>query len=135
MSQVGFETRFDVRKFDDAEQIVFGWANVSVRKDGTLVIDSEEDTIELADLEAAAYDFVLNAAATGDMHEGGVTGQLVESMVFTPEKLEAMNLPEGSVPAGWWVGFHVDDREVFDKVRKRERSMFSIQGTAIRERI
>lgn len=119
--------------FDDAQQNIFGWAMVSVRKDGTAVEDHQGDRIVIDELEATAYEFVLDARASGDMHDGGpVRGQLVESVVFTPEKLAKMGIPEGSVHQGWWVGFHVPSAEDYARVKK-SRLMFSIEGTAIRE--
>lgn len=133
MTQVSFDTRFDVAKVDTEQRVVFGWANVSVRKNGTLVIDSQNDVIELSDLESAAYDFVLTSGKTGDMHQGPALGHVVESMVFTPEKLTKMGIAEDAVPHGWWVGFHIDDQVQWDLVKKGERRMFSIQGTAHRE--
>ncbi|MCI8806493.1 MAG: hypothetical protein HFE59_11595, partial [Clostridiales bacterium] len=36
---------------------------------------------------------------------------------------------------GWWVGFHIDDAEVWEKIKNGEYRMFSIEGTAVREKI
>jgi hypothetical protein len=44
-----------------------------------------------------------------------------------------MGLPEDSLPQGWWVGFYIEDPEVYEKVRSGVYKMFSVQGKAVRE--
>ena len=65
---------------------------------------------------------------------GGVA-VLVESMVFTKEKQNALGIAEGTIPEGWWIGFKVTDPDVWDKVKDGTYSMFSIEGEAIREEV
>lgn len=132
-SKVGKE--FGIAKVDEFQNLVFGWASVSITKDGKTVVDSQEDIIEPDELETAAYAFNLQFRKTGEMHQGEAKGELVESFVVTPEKLEKMGLPRDALPIGWWVGFHIPDDEVFAKVRSGAYSMFSIQGRAIREEV
>lgn len=131
-------TPFQIAKTDEAERLVFGFANVSIAKDGELVTDLQQDIIEPADLETAAYEFVLKFRATGEMHDKGAVkgavGKLVESMVFTPEKLEALGLEKDAVPCRWWVGFKLEP-EAFAKVKDGTYRMFSIQGNAEREEV
>ncbi len=134
-----FAARLAVSKVDDSQRLVFGWAMVAVRKDGTIVVDHQNDAILPADLEDTAYDFVLCAREMGDMHDipgraikTGVLGSLVESIVFTPEKIAALGLPPDSVDQGWWVGFHVDDDGAWALVKSGDRRMFSIQGSCER---
>lgn len=124
-----------VLKFDDERQYVFGWASVAITKDGTQVEDLQGDVIDTADLEEAAYAFALDYRGTGVMHTGEAVGQLIESFMVTPDKLDAMGLPPDSLPQGLWVGFHVPDAEVFAKVKAGDFSMFSIQGDAVREEV
>lgn len=129
-----FSIDCEIQKFDDAENLVFGWASVSMVGD-SLVIDSHGDTIELEDLEQAAYDFAVTARESGDMHKGEAFGEMVESIVVTPEKLARMGLEfsKGEEPKyGWWIGFRLPPGE-FAKVRSGERPAFSIQGRAVRE--
>jgi Putative phage serine protease XkdF len=127
---------FQVAKADDAERLVFGWASVSVAKDGSEVWDSDSEHIPSGDLEQAAYEFVLNSRESGTDHDGGpVRGQLVESLVTTVEKQERMGLEPGSLPVGWWVGFHVDDDDAWSSVTGGDRVMFSIEGMAQREEV
>jgi len=56
----------------------------------------------------------------------------VESCVFTEEKQKAMGLLPGALPVGWWIGFHVDDDEAWEKIKNGTYKMFSIEGKAVR---
>lgn len=122
----GFEA---VQKNDD-QGLIFGWANVAVRKDGTVVVDSDGEHVPIEDLETAAYVFTLKYRATGADHAGEVRGELVESVVFTDEKIAAMGLAPDAVHKGWWVGFHLDNPADYEAVKSGDKGMFSIQGTA-----
>lgn len=120
---------------DDDEHLVFGWANVSINAEGDIPIDWQGDVTAPAVLEKAAYNFVLKHRTTGEMHEGGVVGHLVESVMFTKQKQESMGIPEGTIPEGWWVGFYVPDDDVVAKIKSGEYKMFSIQGKAKRLKV
>lgn len=131
MEQVSGEYR--VTKADDEDQNIFGWASIAVHKDGTTEVDADDDIIDIRDLELAAYDFVMDARGSGEDHNGApADAVLIESMVFTPEKIEAMGLPVDTVPQGWFVGFHVPDADAYLRA-KSEKAAFSIEGTAVRE--
>ena len=41
---------------------------------------------------------------------------MVESCVFTVEKQRAMGIPEGTLPVGWWIGFHISDDDAWERV-------------------
>ena len=97
-----------------------------------MVVDSEGDVVPIAELEQAAYDFVLWNREGREMHRGEAVASLVESMVFTPDKIALLGL-EGGVPMGWWVGFKVFDDEAWAKIKDGTYSMFSIGGRAKRE--
>ncbi len=114
-------------------QLAFGWASVVVDKLGRVVVDHDDDIIPVSELEKAAYAYVANKRGSSDMHQRMGIGTLVESVVLTQEKRNAMGIPPGEV--GWWVGFHVEDREVWEKVRTGEYSELSIGGTARREQL
>ncbi len=124
--------KIDIFKSDDEKQYAFGWANISVRADGEQLVDWQRDMIDPEDLEEAAYKFVELYREGGEMHERGGVAVLIESIVFTPEKLKAMGLPENGLPIGWWIGFHVTDPDVWKKVKDGTYSMFSIEGQAVR---
>jgi cation transport regulator ChaB len=129
------KTRIEIpiTKIDEAQNLVFGWANVSVGKDGEIITDLQDDQIDIDELEQAAYEFMLYFGESGVMHEGEAVGKVIESFVVTPEKLEKMGLPADALPIGWWFGAYIENDDVFQQVVKGEYSMFSIQGTAIRE--
>ena len=115
--------------------LAFGWANVSIRADGGLIEDWQEDIIEPEELENAAYRFVEFYREGGEMHERGGAAVLVESVEFTEEKMQAIGIPAGILPVGWWIGFKVLDEEVWEKVKDGTYSMFSIEGTAERAEV
>ena len=139
-----------VKSADAEQQIVFGWANISLSADGTEVVDSHDEAIGPEDLEAAAYDFVVFERTSGEDHNGDYEpdGVMVESMFFSKDKLRALatNPMTGilddtafqamtkAIPTGWWVGFHIPDTEAFERARA-EKSAFSIEGVAIREEV
>lgn len=129
--------KFDIIKSDSDKQLVFGWANIAIRKDGEQIVDYQGDMFDPEDLEEAAYKYVLNFRDAGEEHFAGYRkkGKLVESVVFTKEKMAAMGIPEGIVPEGWWVGFKVHDKDAWEKIKNGTYRMFSIEGAGIREEV
>lgn len=145
---------FQISKFDDAQNLVFGWANVSVAKStsiasgGHVIYDLQKDAIPPEELEKGAYDFVLDFRETDEMHKGAAKGQLVESMVFTPDKLvklatdptsgkvdeEALTVLKRILPCRWWVGFKVAPSS-YAAVKSGKFTMFSIAGEADRDEV
>lgn len=124
--------RIKIMKSDAEKMLAFGWASVSMRVDGEVIEDWQGDIIEPGDLEEAAYEYVRLYGEGGEMHERGGVAVLVESVVFTEEKMQAMGIPVGTVPTGWWIGFKVLDEEVWEKVKDGTYLMFSIEGEAER---
>ncbi len=138
-------TTFKISKIDEDQRLVFGYANVSIAKGtGDLIDDLQEDIVEPHELEKMAYGFVLDFREADEMHKGGAIGQLVESMVFTDEKLEKLatkldgtvdeevfNVLKAAIPPRWWVGFKLE-KAVFEKVKSGKYRMFSIAGDADR---
>jgi hypothetical protein len=129
-----FGTDFEVCKVDADQRMIFGWASVSAL-DGVEIIDKQDDIIPVKEMEPAVYDFVLNVRKHGDMHDEVGTGQLVESMFFTPEKeklgIVAKN-EKGQVVHGWWTGFYVESDRVWKDIKAGKRPEFSIGGSAKR---
>jgi len=119
----------DVTIAKSYKNYAFGWANVSIRKDGTQIEDYQGHLIDTDDLEETAYNFVLKGYTSGDMHASADSGELIESMIFTKEKMEKMKIPPGVIPEGWWVGFKLPPEHA-ELVRSGKRSMFSIEGSA-----
>lgn len=122
----------EIAKYYDDEQLVFGWASVAKDAKGKRPLDWQNDYIDAEDLEPAVYKFNLDYRETNEMHAGDVKGSLVESIMFTKEKMTAMGIPEGTVPEGWWVGFKISDRDAYMKVKNHIYKMFSIEGTGQR---
>ena len=113
--------KFQIKKSDDEKMQAFGWANISITADGEVLEDLQHDIIEPEELEQAAYKFVdlINLIA-------------MKFYPLTKEKMEAMGIPEGTLPTGWWIGFQVTDADVWEKVKDGTYSMFSIEGEAKR---
>lgn len=127
MEEIKLEGKFEIKKSSEEKRLAFGWASVAN------IVDLQNDVIDAEELEQAAYNFVRFYREGGEMHERGGCAELVESIVFTPEKLKALGLPENSLKTSWWIGFYVTDDEVWQKVKSGDYSMFSIEGKAIRE--
>lgn len=127
--------RFKIQKADDDKMLAFGWANVAVTAGGKQVEDYQEDMIDMDELEQAAYAFVELYREGGEQHERGGVAVLVESMIFTKEKMDALGMADGTLPEGWWIGFKVTDPDVWDKVKDGTYPMFSIEGEAVREEL
>lgn len=122
-----------ITKSDDSQQRLFGWASIAVRKDGTPMLDLQGDVIDIEDLEEAWYDYVLESGELNFVHKDHCRGQLIEALVFTPDKLAALGLPPGSVPLGAWAGFYIPDAADYQLMKSRGYFMFSIEGSALRE--
>ena len=140
---VEVEHHIDIVRSDVAKRQVFGWAYQTKSATGELIVDRKNATCETAVLEDAAYDYVLACRSMGAEHmkrSGGVVGappeymtfgRLIESFMVTRSKCDAMGIPAGAVPEGWWVGFYVDDDKVWSMVERGEVLDLSIAGTAV----
>ena len=108
------------------------------------MLDKQGDIIEPEEIEKAAYSYVMKSRIGGDMHRRAAFGDalhkadgphkvsdMVESMVFTDDKIAKMGLPD-EFPRGWWVGFKVHDEDTWNMVKNGERTGFSIHGIGIR---
>lgn len=121
---------FEITKADEDKRLVFGWANIATRANGEVIQDWQDDIVDPEDLEEAVYEYVLNFRDSGEQHNPDLRkkGRMVESVVFTDEKLEAMGIPKGTVPLGWWIGFYVDDDTAWEKIKNGTYKMFSVEG-------
>lgn len=126
--------RCEIAKADEDKMQVFGWASVSLTESGEQIEDWQGDLIDPEDLEIAAYEYVQFYGNGGEMHDdpNHIVSKMIESVVFTEDKIKAMGIPEGTLPTGWWVGFQIQDPEVWEKVKNGTYNMFSIEGTAER---
>lgn len=125
----------NITKSKDDEQLVSGWANVSVNADGSLPLDWQDDIIPPEVLDKAAMQFMMDFRDSGVLHEGDSVGTVVESIVFTKEKQEALGIPEGTLPQGWFITVKIKDPSVFAKVKDGTYKMFSIQGSCTRVKL
>lgn len=124
------------KTFKEDEQLVFGWAYITKDKNGNRALDWDGQIIDSEDLEPAVYDFNLNSRTGNIMHiDGTDCGELVESIMFTKEKMDAMGIPHGSMHEGWWVSFKIHDKEVFQKIKDGTFKMFSIEGNGFVEEV
>jgi hypothetical protein len=129
-----FRLTGEFTKTDEERRIAFGWASVVTKADGTVVVDTQDEVLDLETLELCAYDYVLHHRDGSDLHVRNGVAKCIESFFCTPEKLEKMSLKvEGGAPTGWWVGFYVDDDEVWKAVKDGRYRMFSIEGIGTRE--
>jgi len=130
-----FRADFEVRKLDEEQRIVFGFASI-VEKEGEEVLDLQGDLISVSELEKAAYEFLETSREGSRMHEANGQAHAVESFVVTREKAEAMRaggvLKGDFAAAGWWVGFRVTDDDLWEEVKRGRLPMFSIGGVAQR---
>lgn len=121
-------------KSNTDQRLVFGWANVIATEDDTIVFDRQRDFIDDEwELEKAAYNYVLDSRQAGEEHLRVGVGKAVESMVFTKDKMQRLGIPDGTLPVGWWIGFKVEDDDVWDLVKSGKYTSFSIHGKGKRK--
>jgi cation transport regulator ChaB len=128
--------QFALAKVDEEQRLVFGFFSVN-KIGGELVEDLQGDMIETEELEKAAYGFVLDARVAGEGHVRKGVGRLVESVMLSYEKQEAIKecLAKQGINAsldlgceGWFGGFRIDDDDVWKAVREDGYPAFSIGG-------
>lgn len=132
LPSIAKQLRGSIVKVDEVKKVVYGWAYVC-EEGGQEVIDHSGDVIAPEELEKAAHQFVTDCRIGKVMHAGETQAEMVESVFFSKELQEALDIDLGKV--GWFVGFSVSDPDIIEKISKGELSMFSIGGTAIREAI
>lgn len=126
----------EISKVDSDKRQVFGWASI-VEIGGEPVVDLQGDYIAIDEVEKSAYEYVHKSRKGGDMHlrdefgEPKVGSHMIESFVVTEDKKKALGLPD-SAPTGWWVGYQVNDDDLWQKVKSGERTGFSIHGRGVR---
>jgi hypothetical protein len=127
---------FQIAKADVEKRIAFGWSVISRDAAGREVWDLQNDGIDPEDLEAMAYKYVRFYRDSGELHNGSQgKAVLIESVVTTLEKQIVWGIPSGVMPVGWWCGFYVLDDDVWAKVKSGEYAAFSIEGSALREKV
>jgi hypothetical protein len=125
-----FVSSVSIVKSVPAANQVFGWASVANTPQGEYT-DMEGHSVDVSDLEKAAYNSIVHLSkgeAANDTHSSEVFGKMIESMVYTPEKIAALGLPS-DFQQGWWVGLELPP-ERYQSVVSGDRLMFSIEGSA-----
>lgn len=132
-----------VLKLDDERRLVYAWASVARRADGTLPEDSQGDVIDtdeaLRAWEDAFYDFLPHQPTADDMHQDYGVAEIVGGLVFTPELTKAMGVPDGILPTGALVVSRIPQTargdELWDDIKAGRRAMMSIVASVEREAI
>lgn len=122
----------DIVKIDEDQHLVFGWASV-ISENERPCVDAQGDVIGAEELEKSAYEFVLTSRKAGSMHQKIGIGKLVESVVLTKSKQQALGIDLGR--EGWFVGFKIEDESVWRKIKSGELGALSIHGRAHRAEI
>lgn len=128
------QLQFEILRKDAEQRRVYGWFSVAKDKDGKTVVDSQGDVIDVAELEAAASEFLKEYRQGGFNHEGAAPNKLVASVVLSREVQDSMGVPAGILPEGWFGGFEISE-EAFASLNKGDLAMFSIEGEAETESV
>lgn len=142
-ASVYISDRVTVQKLDDEQQLVGGWAYVTRDQRGDLVpsehrdsegyvTDHSGDRIDVYEVEKALHAYVSESRAGKDMHSGERVAECVGAITFTPEVKKALRLPD-DYPEGGFIIHKIRDRSVWEKVKRGERAMLSISGSAVTE--
>ena len=127
-----FEKRVSIDKTDDEQRMVWGWAYLCQDENGDVVVDHSGDVVDLADIQKAAQDFMMESRTGGQMHQDQA-GFVCQSVVVTDEVAAELGLT--TLKRGWLIGFKVTDDDAWEGVKSGRFKMFSIGGTAQTEDI
>jgi cation transport regulator ChaB len=114
-----------ILKADDEQRIVWGWAYVST-EDGRLLVDSQGDSIEPAEMVKMADRFMLDVRKAKAMHRGEVVGEFIHSMPLTNELMKLFDIH--SDREGWIVAMKVYSDDAWADVKSGKLPMLSIGG-------
>ena len=120
MIKVIKESIVEIKKSDDEKQIAYGEVYVPEQR------DTDGNWMTAATIEKMAHDFMENLRNTHiDKNHDGETdkGTVVESFIV---RKGDPDYTEGA----WVVGVHVQDKDIWDQVKKGELTGFSIGGEA-----
>jgi Putative phage serine protease XkdF len=94
--------------------------------------DSGKDFMSAEDIRKAAYDFVRKGRmGMVDVMHDNTTVQgvhIVESFIAREDD-------KTFIPGSWVVGVHVDDDQLWDRVKKNELNGFSLEAMALTEKV
>lgn len=141
MSEEHFELEAKIAKVDEDNRIAFGLFSV-MKIGGELVHDMEDDRVETHEIEKAAYEYVKESRDASVNHTELGVGDLIETMVFTKEKVEALKkaLTAAGIPHTieidgefWWGGHYIKNDTVWKGVKSGDYESWSIGGSAHRK--
>lgn len=128
MSDVIFKCNIEKVK----NKVAYGFAYVS-NKNGETVVDHSGDTWSIDEVEKTAHEFITECRVGGSMHSVMDVARVVESVVFTKEKQDALGIDLGM--ECWFIGMEILDEEVLKQIESGELQMFSIGGIGVREEV
>lgn len=139
MSTASIECR--VAKVDAERRLVYAWASIARKADGSLPVDSQGDVIDtpeaVAAWEDAFYDFLPAAGSADDMHVDFAVAKIVGGIVITPDLTEALGVSDGVLPTGALIVTRVPrtDRgdQLWHDITTGKRTMMSIVAQVQRE--
>ena len=124
---------------NDDDHTLFGWAYVAKNINGEQIIDHSEEFVKeenFTDLEMATYFFNIAYRQSDIRHDCIAKGYLIDSMVFTKEKVEAMRKSghlTGDISLGVWMGYWFPEDKDWEVIKAMKSPMFSLYGSAIKE--
>lgn len=123
MTDANFDFYVPILKADDEEQFILGPVLVPDQE------DSQGDVVSREEIRNAAHRFLEHYNTLNLMHERPTTVAVVESFI-APQDLQ---LGGQIVRSGTWLlGAHVNDADVWAKVKSGHYRGFSIEGYAER---
>ena len=128
-----YEFRIPIRKADTLKGLITGAASIATDANGDPVVDHDGDIIPIEELEKAVAEAMQatgGSGQVGDMHERQGVGDVVESMVLTREKRQALGLGDG--PEFWAVTLKIHDKALLKEIAKGRKLELSINGFAER---
>ena len=126
-SEIQKSANASILKMDADQRIVWGWAYVSTQ-DGELLVDSQGDSIEPAEMEKMANSFMEDARVAKAMHDGDQIGDVIHSFPMTNELMKAFGI--SSNREGWLIAMKIHSDEAWDAVKTGKFTGFSIGGKA-----
>ena len=133
MSDKAWQGKFEITKSVEDQRIVYGWLMVSKTADDKDYIDLQGHNIPEDVMESALHEYVIESRRGDDMHSVEGTAKLITAVPFTTELKSALGIPDGTMPAGAFVGYKVDSEEVWQAIKSGERAGFSIGGVCTME--
>ena len=123
-----WECRISIAKYDQEQGVLVGWASLSTDQQGRPFVDAQGDIIPIEEIEKAAH-ALMQSGGTGKadvMHQVFGVGDIVESLVLTSAKRDALKLGDG--PQGWVVAIKVNSPEVREAIKAGAALELSIFG-------